>query len=458
MILEKLRDIVGSDWVITDRERMLDYLTDETSPEISPQPADDVILVKPASPDEVSRILRLANDERISVFPRGGGTGLCGGAIPTENGIVLCLERMNRIHVDRDNLMATAEAGATLKELTEKVEREGLFFPPHPGDESAQVGGLVACNAGGSRAVKYGVMRNYVKGVEAVLPTGEVLTLGGSLLKDNTGYDLMHLIIGSEGTLAVITRAVLRLYPPIAASVTMIIPYENRHDAINTVPKILQSGITPLAIEYVDRVAIETSALLLGLEWPCKTGTAHLMLIVDGRSMEDVHSQCEKISGICKSFNGLEPLIGETKKEQERVLKIRSNMYIAAKSLLADALDVTVPPASIGSLLDAIDRIAERFGTIIPASGHAGDGNLHPTLMKDLLGDDGKRLKEAKRAIYEESLALGGIMTGEHGLGRVRLPDLDIFLDAKKLELMKSIKKVFDPNGILNPGCMFIPD
>lgn len=454
MIIEKLKDIVGSSWVITERERMLDYLTDETSPEISPQPADDLILVKPATAEEVSRILKLANDERIPVFPRGGGTGLCGGAVPTENGIILSPERMKEIHIDKDNLMATAEAGATLKELTEKVEQEGLFFPPHPGDESAQVGGLVACNAGGSRAVKYGVMRNYVKGMEAVLPTGEVLSLGGALLKDNTGYDLMHLLVGSEGTLAVITKAVLRLFPPIAASATMIVPYNSRHDALNTVPKILQSGITPLAIEYVDRVAVEVSAELLGLEWPCKTGTAHLMLIVEGRSSEDVHSQCETISEICGRYNGLEPVVGETKKEQERVLKIRSNMYLAVKRYLADALDVTVPPASLGKLLDAIDQIAKRFGTIIPASGHAGDGNLHPAMLKDLLDGDGNRLKEAKRAIYEETVALGGVMTGEHGLGRVRIPDLDIFLDEKKMELMRSIKHVFDPNGILNPGCV----
>jgi glycolate oxidase len=454
MIVEKLKDIVGSSWVITERERMLDYLSDETCPEICPQPADDLILVKPATCEEVSGILRLANDERIPVFPRGGGTGLCGGAVPTENGVILSQERMKNINIDKDNLMATAEAGATLKELTETVEREGLFFPPHPGDESAQVGGLAACNAGGSRAVKYGVMRTYIKGMEAVLPTGEVLSLGGALLKDNTGYDLMHLIIGSEGTLAVITKVVLRLFPPIAASATMIVPYNSRHDALNTVPKILQSGVTPLAIEYVDRVAVEVSADLLGLEWPCKIGTAHLMLIVEGRSSEDVHSQCEMISEICGRYNGLEPVIGETKKEQERVLKIRSNMYLAVKRYLADALDVTVPPASVGRLLDAIDQIAKRFGTIIPASGHAGDGNLHPSLLKDLLDGDGNRLKEAKRAIYEEAVALGGVMTGEHGLGRVRIPDLDIFLDEKTIDLMRSIKQVFDPNGILNPGCV----
>jgi glycolate oxidase len=458
MIVEKLRGIVGGEWVITEEERMVDYLTDETASEVSPQPASELVLVKPADAQEVGRILKIANDERISVFPRGGGTGLCGGAIPTENGIILSLERMNKIHVDKDNLMAVAEAGVTLRELLGKVEEEGLFFPPHPGDESAQVGGLVACNAGGSRAVKYGIMRNYIKGMEAVLPTGDVLSVGGKLLKDNTGYDLMHLIIGSEGTLAIITKAVLRLFPPVAASATMIIPYDNRHDAINTVPQILQSGIIPLAIEYMDRSMVEISAEHLGMEWPCKTGTGYLMIIVDGRSKQEVHSLCERISDICERHHSLEPVVGQTKKEQDRVLKIRSNIYPALKRDLADTLDIAVPPANMGKIMDAIDKVAERFGTSIPMCGHAGDGNLHPFLMKDLLGEAGGNLKEAKRAIYKETIELGGVMTAEHGVGRVRIPDLDIFLDKKKMELMRGMKRVFDPNGILNPGCALRPE
>ncbi len=456
MLVNKLKTIVGTKWVITDREQMLDYLTDETAPTVKPEPASDVVLVKPASAPEVSKILKLTNREKIPVFPRGGGTGLCGGAIPTENGIILSLERLKGIEIDRDNLMAIAEAGVTLKELIEKVEEAGLFFPPHPGDESAQVGGLVACNAGGARAVKYGVMRSYVKGIDVVLPTGEILRLGGELLKDNTGYDLMHLIIGSEGTLAVITRVVLRLYPRVAASATMIVPYENRHDAINTVPKVLQSGIIPLAAEYMDRLVVEISAASLGVEWPSKTGTGYLMFILEGQNEEDVHSQLERICEICQSYHGLEPVIGETEKEQEKVLKIRSNVYSATKrGLVADALDVAVPPASMGKLMDAIDRVANEFGTVIPMVGHVGDGNIHPTLIKSLADTGMQNLKKAKKEIYKEALKLGGTLTAEHGVGKIRIPDVDIFLDKKKLELMRGIKEVFDPNGILNPGCAF---
>ena len=454
MLVDKLKRIAGSKWVITDREQMIDYLTDETAEAVRPEPASELILVKPANSKEVSNILKLANRERIPVFPRGGGTGLCGGAIPTENGVILSLERLKGIEIDKDNLMAIAEAGVTLKELVEQVESAGLFFPPHPGDESAQVGGLVACNAGGSRAVKYGVMRAYVKGIDVVLPTGELLSLGGELLKNNTGYDLMHLIIGSEGTLAVITRVILRLFPKLAASATMIVPYDNRHDAINTVPRILQSGIIPLAIEYMDRLIVEISASSLGMEWPCKVGTGYLMFILEGQNEEDVHAQCERISDICQNYHGLEPVIGETEKEQEKVLKIRSNIYSASKrDLVADALDIAVPPASMGKLMDAIDRVAAKFGTIIPMVGHAGDGNLHPTLIKNLAEGTGGNLKKAKREIYREALKLGGTMTGEHGLGKIRIPDVDIFLTKKELELMRGIKEVFDPNGILNPGC-----
>ncbi len=458
MSVDKLEAIVGKSWVIMEKERMVDYLTDETAIEVRPQPASKLVLAKPASSQEVSRILKLAKREKIPVFPRGGGTGLCGGAIPTENGIILSLERMNKIDVDKDNLMAIAEAGVTLRELIERVEQEDLFFPPHPGDESAQVGGLVACNAGGSRAVKYGVMRSYVKGIEAVLPTGECLSIGGELLKNNTGYDLMHLIIGSEGTLAVITKVILRLFPPVVASATMIIPYNNRHDAINTVPKILQSGVIPLSIEYMDHSPVEISAEHLNMEWPSKIGIAYLMIVVEGKSKEEVYSQCERISEVCKRYNGLEAIIGETKKEQDRVLKIRSNIYLALKRQIADTLDVAVPPANMGKLMDAIDRIAERFGTVIPMYGHAGDGNLHPHLMKDLVEQGREILKEAKREIYKETIKLGGVMTAEHGLGRIRISDLDICLSQKEIELMKGIKKVFDPNDILNPGCAIKPE
>lgn len=449
--VEELQRIVGEDWVITKREQMESYLVDETYLGVRPEPADNVVVVKPASSEEISEILKLANREKTIVYPRGGGTGLVGGAIPTEDGIVLSLERLDKVEeVDKENLMAVAQAGVTLGQLIKAVEDADLFFPPHPGDEGAQVGGLVACNAAGTRAIKYGVIRNYVKGVEAVLPTGEVVSMGGKLLKDNQGLDLMHLLIGSEGILGIITKVIFRLYPKFAGMATLVVSYNDRHEAINSVPKILQSGVIPLAIEYVEPNEVEMSAQHLGLKWPAAKGKAHLIIIVTGANEDEVYFQCEQISNVCQEYNAIDTLIAERREEQADILKIRSEMYTPLKPKIADALDITVPPADIGRILDEMDRIAQRFDTTIPVFGHAGDGNLHPNLLNDLL--EKGTLKDVKREIYKATLNLGGVVTGEHGMGKIRLGEFDLCLDEKSRELMKEIRKVFDPNNILNPG------
>jgi len=453
--VEELQRIAGEDWVVTKREQMESYLVDETAPAVRPEPADNVVVVKPANSEEISEILKLANREKTPVYPRGGGTGLVGGAIPTEDGIVLSLERLDKIEeVDKENLMVVAQAGVTLADLLKAVEDVDLLFPPHPGDEGAQVGGLVACNAGGTRAVKYGVIRNYVKGLEVVLPTGEIVNMGGKLLKDNTGLDLMHLLIDSEGILGIITKVIFRLYPKFAGTATLVVSWDDRHAAINTVPKILQSGVIPMAIEYVERDVMEWSAGNLGLKWPPAKGKAHLIIIVAGASEDDVYFQCEQISNVCQTYNAVDTLIAERREEQAEILKMRSELYSAMKARVADYPDVTVPPANIGKLFDAIDEIAERYGTTIHTFGHAGDGNLHPNLMVDLV--DRGILKEVKREVYQAAVDLGGVITGEHGVGKIRLGELDLCLDEKSRELMRGIKKLFDPNNILNPGTAIV--
>jgi len=453
-LVEKLEDIVGNEWVVTRKEAMLDYLMDETAPTVCPKPASDVILVKPGTAQETSSILKLANGWKVPVFPRGGGTGLVGGCIPTEDGIVLSLERMNRvIEVDRENLMIVVEAGVTLEKLMEAADEAGLSFPPHPGDETAQVGGLVACNAGGARAVRYGVMRNYVKGIEVALPTGEILNLGGKLLKDVAGYDLMHLIIGSQGTLGVITKVVLRLYPKFKETATLIIPYEDRHDALKTVPRILQEGMIPLAIEYVERELMEKSAKELGKEWPVKKGKAILLIMVTGDSKEEVYLDAERIDKIAREYNAVDTLIVESRRKQNDILCIRSNIYLTLKPYTMDILDVAVPPASIAKLMDALDDIAKKYNTYLPMYGHAGDGNLHPhILMKKAGGVREEDLERVKKEIYDVTVGLGGTITAEHGIGKIRIKNLNQYLDEKAIEIMKKIKKVFDPNNILNPG------
>jgi len=454
--LREFEKIVGRDWVITERKSMEPYLKDETPEPMRPQASDDLILVKPSSTQEVSNILKLANAKRVPVFPVGGRTGLVGGSVPTEPGIILSLERMNKIQTDRDNLMAISEAGATLGDLVKAAEAADLFFPPHPGDEGAQIGGLIATNAGGVRAVKYGVMRNYVKGVEAVLPTGAIVNFGGRLLKNNTGYDLMQLVMGSEGTLCVITKAVIKLYPKSLFAATLVAPFESRLDAIASVQAILKSGAMPLAIEYIEVGELNQAAEHLGETWPVQEGKAQLITILMEPNENEMLSGCERISNVCEQNSSGEVMLAETKEEQEKILRIRSNIYTTLKPQIVDILDVTVPPSRLGDLMNLVDGIAQRYSIYLPVYGHAGDGNLHVHIMKQ----EGRELpvKEIKREIYKASIDLGGVITGEHGVGKIRSGELDLVLSKTHLALLKGIKRLFDPNNILNPGKVLPPN
>ena len=449
--IKKLYEIVGEKAVITDRQRMLPYLFDESVPAVRPEPAEKVIFLKPGNSQEISDILKLANQDKTPVFIRGGGTGLCGGSIPTRDGLLISMERFNRIiEMDTDNLMLTVEAGVTLAEIIKAADTAGLIFPPHPGDEGAQAGGMVALNAGGSRAVKYGVMRNYVKGLEVVIPTGEIMNFGGKLLKNNQGFDLLQLMINSSGLLGIITKVTLRLYPRPAASATLVVSYNSRYDAINSVPKILKSGTIPLAVEYFERDAIEEASRRLGIKWPVEKGSAYLMLILTGSSENDLSTQEEQIAKICEDSQCLDIQIAEREQQQAEILKLRSALFPSFKDRMGDTLDITVPPASVGKLMEKVDEIARKYHTVIPTYGHAADGNLHAHIMKEL--DERGLLNQVKRDIYQEALNLGGVLTGEHGIGQIRNKDLELVLDKKQWELMRGIKKLFDPNNILNPG------
>ena len=453
-LVRDLASIVGEDWIILEEEKIFGYLYDQTPNPMKPEPSKDVVVVKPKNAEEVSKILLVANKYRIPVFPRGGGTGLAAACMPTMSGIILSLERMNKINVDEENLMAEAEAGATLGDLIKAAEEAGLFFPLHPGDEGAHIGGLIACNAGGVRAVKTGVMRNYVKGIEVVLPTGELLTLGGKLVKNNAGYDLMQLIIGSEGTLGIITKAWIRLQPKPQASATIIVPFKDRRQALEFVPKIFQSGVFPLAIEYMEKDLVDQTAEILGMSWPCKEGEHHLMIILAEPSEEALLTECEKLMDLCERIGVSEPVIAERREEQANILKIRSEIYSALKDQLIDILDTTVPPAKMVDLIEIVDELAKKYETYIPAFGHAGDGNLHLHIMRKegWSKEDYFRLRDE---IYEKTVQLGGTITGEHGIGYIRRECFKKFVDKKALELMKKIKRVFDPNNILNPDKIF---
>ena len=448
--VERLKSIVGGDWVVTDRNQMASYLVDETYTGLVMKPADNVVVVKPASTGEISEIMKLANELGFPVYPRGGGTGVCAGSIPTRDGVVVSLERLDKvIEVDKENLMVVAEAGVTLAQLLEAVEAQDLSFPPHPGDEGAQVGGLVACNAGGTRAVKYGVVRNYVKGMEVVLPTGEIVQMGGKLLKNNTGLDLMHVLIDSEGILGVITKVILRLYPRFAGPATLVVSFDDRHAAIRSVPRILQAGVIPMAIEYVDRDLMEDTARYLGTNWPATKGKSHLIVIITGTNDDDVYEQCQSVSEICEANGAVDTLMAESREEQAHILHIRSEESMTYKAQLAEILDVTVPPAAVGDMMDEVDRLAAEYKTRIPMVAHAGDGNFHPHLMLEL--KERGLSTEVKRKIYVRAVALGGVISGEHGIGKTRLGELEMCIDPKSLQLMRGLKRLFDPNNVLSP-------
>jgi glycolate oxidase len=458
-LISAIRNIVGDEWISSDRDSILDYLMDETSPSVLPAPADDVIVVKPGSTQEISNLLKCANENRIPVFPRGGGTGLVAGSVPTRNGIILSLERMNRIiEVDQDNLMMTAEAGVTLLSLNRAVAEAGLSFPLHPGDESAQLGGMVACGAGGARAVKHGVMSNYVKGMEVVLPTGEVLILKGKLLKDVAGYDLMHLLIGSQGTLGVITNVTLRLHPELKETITLVIPYEDRYQTLQTVPRILQVGIIPLAIEFVERNLMEKSAQKLGKSWSVKAGKYYLIIVIAGKDRNILLAEAEEIHEIARKHNAIDTLIVQNKRKQDDILEIRSKIYFALKPITMDITDIAVAPSRVAEFLSELDKTAAKYGMYMPVFGHAGDGNLHTHILTaEAGGVERVNLGKVKQEIYNVTIQLGGTITAEHGVGKIRRKEFERYTDKKLLRIMKAVKDAFDPNNILNPGTI-LPD
>jgi len=448
--IDELRGVVGDKWVVEDLVAIERYLYDETAPPVRPSASREIIVVKPGSIDEVANVIKIANKYRVPVYPRGGGTSLVGGAVPTKPGIVLSLERLDRIYIDVESMVAEVEAGVTLGKLIEEAEKHGLMFPAHPGDEGAYIGGLIACNAGGSRAVRTGVMRNYVLGLEVVLPTGDILKLGGKTIKNNMGYNLAHLFIGSEGILGVIVKAYLRLYPKWRYTATAVIPFNNRSSAFRTTRKILSTGLIPLAIEYFDRQVIETSAKYLRVSWPIDIGQYYIMIILAEPVEETVLVELELIDRVAREEGGLEPFVFQREDEQKNVLKIRSEIYSALKSSTFDILDTTVPIGVIDRFIEMVNKIEEKYMIWLPTYGHVGDGNVHihilnyPNFTQDTL-------EKIRDEIYDIAIQLGGTITGEHGIGYTRKRYVRKLLGGTWVKTMKMLKYVLDPNNILNP-------
>jgi glycolate oxidase len=452
------RSVVGEKYVITGGDDLEPYTHDESEDLRFPPDA----AVKPGSTDEVSRVLRRCTDRGIAVTPRGGGTGLSGGALCVSGGVSLSLERMNRIlEIDTKNLMAVVQPGVVVETLHNEVEDIGLFYPPDPASRgSCFIGGNLAECAGGARAMKYGVTKDYVLGVEAVLPDGTVFRSGGKLLKNVTGYNLTQLLIGSEGTLAVITEIILKLIPRPVYRRTLLAPFDSLEVAAAAINAVFMNRIVPCAVEFMERDAIQAAERMLDRSFPYSDSEALLLLELDGNDLETIGREIEKVGEILLDSGAKDVLVAESDARQKDMWDMRRSLGEAVKKISAyKEEDTVVPRAALPQLMRALKEISKRHGFTTICYGHAGDGNIHANIIKGDM-DDGRwrnQLPILIADIHRAVVGMGGMISGEHGIGYTQKIYLPIALSAAEIAIMKAIKNVFDPKGILNPGKIF-PD
>jgi glycolate oxidase len=420
------------------------------------------LVLKPKTVEEVSEIMKYASEHNIPVTPSGARTGLSGGALPIHQGIALSMERFNKIlEIDEKNHQVKVQPGVITQVLQDAVKEKGLFYPPDPASKgSCFIGGNVSENSGGPKAVKYGVTKDYVLNLQVVLPSGEVIWTGANVLKNSTGYNLTQLMVGSEGTLGIITEIVLRLIPHPTADLLMLVPFYDAEKACEAVAAIFRAGITPSGLEYMER-----DALLWSQKFTQDTSLpvaenheAHLLIEVDGFDTELLMKDCERIMEVLEQFETDEVLFAESQAQKEGLWKLRRKVGEAVKSQsVYKEEDTVVPRFELPALLRHVKRIGKQYGFKSVCYGHAGDGNLHINIIKGDLSDEvwNTKISQAIRALFEEVVKLGGTLSGEHGIGYVQKSYMDIAFTETSLNLMRNIKTVFDPKGILNPGKLF---
>ena len=459
-ILQKLTSILGSDFVFTDQETRNEYGHDETEDYVFPPS----VVLKPANANEISEIMKLANEYKIPITPIGGRTGLSGGALSIHQGIGLSMERFNKIlNIDEQNLQVLLEPAVITQVLREAVAEKNLFYPPDPSSQgSCWIGGNVAENAGGARAVKYGVTKDYVLNLEVVLPSGEIIWTGANTLKNSTGYNLTQLMVGSEGTLGIITKIVMKLLPKVNHNVLMLVPFYQANQACEAVSAIFRAGIIPSALEFMERDAIDwTLKYNPNISVAVKSDIqAHLLIEVDGNYPDILMQEAEKIMTVVEQFAIDDVLFADTDDQKNALWKMRRSVAEAVKAnSIYKEEDTVVPRYELPRLLTGIKEIGNKYGFKSVCYGHAGDGNLHVNIIKGEMTNDNWNTEVSKgiREIFELTVALKGTLSGEHGIGFVQKNYMDIAFSKVHLELMKQIKLVFDPNGILNPGKIF-PD
>lgn len=461
-IADEIREIVGDKNVIyRNPEAMLQYSHDEVAgPEYAKMPD---IVVKPISAKEISKVIKLANRENIPVTPRGAGSGLSCGAVPVYGGILLSIERMNRIlEIDPANMTCTVEAGVVTNQINEAIKEHSLFYAGYPMSlETCFIGGNVAENAGGGKAVKYGVTGRYVLGMEVVLPNGDIVMLGGKRVKDVTGYNMLGLMVGSEGTLGIFTKIILKLTPLPKAKVALLVLFKTVDEAIGVVPALMTgSGIIPTAIEFMDKLSVQTSCKYLNEHFPYEEAGAMLIIEVDGFSEKEVEEQYDAIGEICTQRGAIEVYVADNHTTSERVWRVRRNIAEAFKvySPVQSLEDIVVPFAQIPDLVREIEALSAKYGVLIPTYGHAGDGNLHSTPVKppEMEMEKWKEiLPLLLKELYQATFKLGGTISGEHGIGYKRKKYMNLVISKELMTLMKSVKAAIDPKNILNPGKIF---
>ena len=451
--LKFLRGVCGDERVTAREEIGEDFCHDELGGTF----ARPDVRVRVLSAEEVSKVMRYANEKSIPVTVRGSGTGLVGGAVPLEGGILLDTSAMtNFLELDERNMTLTLEPGVLLMDVAKYVEERGFFYPPDPGEKTATIGGNISTNAGGMRAVKYGVTRDYVRGLQVVLPSGEIVELGGKVVKNSSGYALKDLIVGSEGTLGVVTRATLRLLPLPKFKISLLVPFPDLAAAIRTVPEVIRSSSVPTAVEFMEREVILAAEKFQARKFPDNSADAYLLLTFDGASQQEIDLAYDAAAKTCLAAGALDVFISDTQERNESIWSARGAFLEAIKASTTDMdeCDVVVPRSQVAEFVLFSNALQKKHGVRIRSFGHAGDGNLHIYVLKDDLDDAtwARKLKEVFGDLYAKARELHGQVSGEHGIGFAKKPYLADSLSPEIRALMRGIKQVFDPKGILNPG------
>lgn len=458
-IRQKLQSILGSDGVLSGSDAVAPYLYDCSLPYFRAEATHECVVARPENAEQISEIMKYANEKLIPVVVRGGGTGLCGAAIVTHPGIVISMERLDSIiEVDEKNFIITVESGVTLKQLNDYLHEHvpNMTFGSQPCDENAQIGGMVCENSGGIRTEGNSTTRSNVRGIEVVLPTGEITLFNGKMKRNNAGYDLMQLMIGSEGTLGIVTKIMLSVRPKLPCDATIIAAFDNYSQAADAVTMSLKTGIHLDGIEYMDRSTAKKCAANTGKTWPLNKGKVDLMFIVCAENEEAAFNICQMVESICSMAGAVESRTYDGAGKQKEFIEMRTTSLFATQNNMAETMDIAVPPAEVPRLMKVFHEISEKYNIVTDTVGHISEGNVHNNVYAEKDGSLPAKYHEMRDELYRAAIDMGGTISGEHGIGKRKREELRMQLDDIQVQLMRKIKNAFDPNNILTPDTAII--